>query len=134
MNILLVDYDTDSRAGIAGFLREMGHHVTESSDVEEAYTTYLAGAFSMVLADIKMPAVLGKDLLHRIMALPGEEAEVVLLTHYNDRGVAIQILREGAYDYLLKPINVIDLAVITDRIVAHHALLRESKEITECAW
>ncbi|HEY3425752.1 MAG TPA: response regulator, partial [Negativicutes bacterium] len=66
MNILLVDYDTDSRAGIAGFLREMGHHVTERSDVEEAYATYTAGVFSMVLTDIKMPAMLGKDLLHRI--------------------------------------------------------------------
>ena len=134
MNILLVDYETDSRAGIAEFLRDMGHHVTESSDVEEAYAIYRAGAFSMVLVDIKMPAVLGKDLLHRIMALSVEEAEVVLFTNYNDRGVAVEILREGAYGYLLKPINVIELAMLTDRIVAHHALLRESKEITECAW
>jgi len=35
MNVLLVDYDTDSRAGVAEFLREMGHHVTERSDIEE---------------------------------------------------------------------------------------------------
>lgn len=131
MNILLVDYDTDSRAGVAGFLREMGHHVTESSGVEEAYATYTAGEFSMVLTDIKMPAVLGKDLLHRITALPGEKADVVLFTNYDDRGAAVEILREGAYDYLLKPVNVIELAAITDRIAEHHSLLRENKVLTE---
>jgi len=131
MNILLVDYDTDSRAGVAGFLREMGHHVTERSDVEEAYATYTAGAFSMVLTDIKMPAMLGKDLLHRITALPGEKADVVLFTNYDDRGAAVEILREGAYDYLLKPVNVIELAAITDRIAEHHSLLRENKVLTE---
>ena len=45
MNVLLVDYDTDSRAGVAEFLREMEHHVTERSDIEEAYATYTTGAF-----------------------------------------------------------------------------------------
>ncbi len=131
MNILLVDYDTDSRAGIAGFLREMGHHVTERIDVEAAYATYTAGSFSMVLTDIKMPAMLGKDLLHLITALPGEKADVVLFTNYDDRGAAVDILRDGAYDYLLKPVNVIELAAITDRIAEHHSLLRENKALTE---
>ncbi|MBC8014362.1 MAG: sigma-54-dependent Fis family transcriptional regulator [Sporomusaceae bacterium] len=131
MNILLVDYDTDSRAGVAGFLREMGHHVTERSSVEEAYATYIEGAFSMVLTDIKMPATLGEDLLHRINALPGEKADVVLFTSYDDRGEAANILREGAYDYLLKPVNVIELAAVTDRIAELHSLLRENKVLTE---
>jgi len=124
MNILLVDYDTDSRAAIAGFLREMGHHVTERSNVEEAYATYIEGAFSMVLTDAKMPAMLGKDLLHRITTLPGEKADVVLFADYTDRGAADEILREGAYSYLLKPVNVIELAAITDKIEEHHVLLR----------
>jgi DNA-binding NtrC family response regulator len=131
MDILLVDYDTDGRAAIAGFLREMGHHVTEQSDVKEAYTIYTSGNFSMVLTDIKMPAILGKDLLHRITALSGEKADVVLFTNYDDRGAAVEILREGAYDYLLKPVNVIELAAITDRIVEHHLLLRENKVLTK---
>lgn len=131
MNILLVDYNTDSRAGIAGFLREMGHHVTERDGVEEAYATYIKGTFSMVLTDIKMPAMLGEDLLHRINALPGEKADVVLFTNYDDRGAAVNILREGAYDYLLKPVNVIELAAITDRIAEHHLLLRDNKVLTE---
>jgi two-component system response regulator AtoC len=131
VNILLVDYATDSRAEIAAFLREMGHHVTERGDVDEAFATYTAGAFSMVLTDIRMPAKLGEDLLHRITALSGEKADVVLFTNYDDRGSAVNILREGAYDYLLKPVNVIELAAITDRIAEHHSLLRENKVLTE---
>ncbi|MBP2644377.1 MAG: two component, sigma54 specific, transcriptional regulator, Fis family [Firmicutes bacterium] len=131
MNILLVDYDTDSRAEITGFLREMGHIVVECDNAQDAYAIYIAGFFSMVLTDIKMPALLGEDLLHLITALPGEKADVVLFTNYDDRGTAVNILREGAYDYLLKPVNVVELAAITERIAEHHSLLRENKTLTE---
>jgi len=131
MNILLVDYNADSRAEVASFLQRMGHHVTEQSDVGEAYTPYTEGAFSMVLSDKKLPALLGEDLLHRITALPGEKADVVLFINYDDRGTTVEILRKGAYDYRLKPVNVIELTAITDRIIEHHLLLYENKVLTE---
>jgi len=131
MHILLIDYDADSRAEVTSFLQKMGHHVTEQSDVGEAYTPYTEGAFSMVLADKKLPALLEEDLLHRITALPGETADVVLFTNYDDRGTTVEILRKGAYDYRPKPVNVIELAAITDRIVEYHLLLYENKVLTE---
>jgi len=131
VNILLVDDDTRSRAGVAKFLWEMGHHVTECCDGEEAYAAYTAGAYPMVLSDIKMPRMSGIELLSRIAVLPGKKADVVLFTGHGDMGTAIQALRAGAYDYLLKPINVEELAAITDRIAEHQSLLSENKVLTE---
>ncbi|MDR3591083.1 MAG: sigma-54 dependent transcriptional regulator [Negativicutes bacterium] len=131
MNILLVDDDTGSRAGVAKFLTEMGHAVTQCRDGAEALATYTAGDFPMVLSDIKMPKMSGIELLTAIAGLPGKKADVILFTGHGDMGTAIQALRAGAYDYLLKPINVEELAAITERIAEHQLLLRENKVLTE---
>jgi DNA-binding NtrC family response regulator len=131
VNILLVDDDAGSRAGVAKFLRQMGHLVTECCDGQEAFSTYTNGDFPMVLSDIKMPKLSGIDLLRLIAALPGKQADIVLFTGYGDMGTAIEALRAGAYDYLLKPINISELAAITDKIAEHHSLLRENKVLTE---
>jgi two-component system, NtrC family, response regulator AtoC len=131
MNILLVDDDAGSRAGVAKFMTEMGHVVTQCRDGEEGLTVYKAGDFPMVLSDIKMPKLSGIELLKAITALPGKKADVVLFTGHGDMGTAIQALRAGAYDYLLKPINVEELAAITDRIAEHQLLIRENRVLTE---
>ncbi len=131
MNILLVEDDSDSRAGVAEFLREMGHQVTESGDGEQALALFTAGDFPMVLSDIKMPRMSGIELLRRIRALGGDKAcDIVLFTGHGDMVTAIEALRAGAYDYLLKPISVAELAAITERIAEHQALLRENRALT----
>lgn len=132
MKILLVDDDIDSRAGVAEFLGEMGHEVTECADGEQALAAYLSGDYPMVMSDIKMPRMSGIELLRRITAMAGEKpADVVLFTGHGDMETAIEALRAGAYDYLLKPINVAELAAITERIAEHQLLLRENKVLTE---
>ncbi|HEY3424212.1 MAG TPA: diguanylate cyclase [Negativicutes bacterium] len=131
MNILLVDDDTGSRAGVAEFLLRMGHQVTECRDGEEALAAYAAGDFPMVLSDIRMPKLSGLELLRRIAALSGNKTDAVLVTGHKDMETAIEALQAGVYGYLLKPINVAELAAITDRIAEHQSLLRENKVLTE---
>lgn len=131
MKILLVDDDARSRAGVGKFLREMGHDIIECGDGEEALAAYTGGTFPMVLSDIRMPKLSGIELLKRISALPGKQADVVLFTGHGDMTTAIEALRAGAYDYLLKPINVEELAVITERVAEHQLLLQENKALTE---
>ncbi len=131
MNILLVDDDAGSRTGVAKFLLEMGHQVTECQDGEEALAIYALGDFPMVLSDIKMPKMSGIELLHSIVAMPDKKVDIVLFTGYGDMETAIQALREGAHDYLQKPINVVELAAITNRIAEHQLLLRENQVLNE---
>lgn len=127
MNILLVEDDNDSRTYLAGFLRELGHEVVECDNGYRALENLQKNKFNMVLSDIKMPRMSGLELLRRIsMFKAGQEIDVVLFTGYGDMESAIGALRAGAYDYLLKPINVEELAATIERAAKHHVLWAEN--------
>ncbi|MBM7865853.1 response regulator [Heliobacterium gestii] len=131
MNILLVDDDLDSRACIGDFLRELGHAVDECDDGREALNRYYQGNYAMVLSDIRMPLLSGLELLQTIMAQPyGQDTAVVLFTGHGDVDSAVSALRAGASDYLLKPINVDQLATITERIAARQLWTSQPRRIS----
>ena len=132
MKILLVDDDRDSRSCVRDFLQDLGHTIVECDNGSEALAVFIKGDFPMVLSDIKMPKMSGLELLHEItQRSPRANTDVVLFTGHGDMESAIEALRAGAYDYLIKPINVEELAVITEHIAEHQALRRENKKLTE---
>jgi len=132
LNILLVDDDQDSRTNVGEFLRELGHDVTECGDGESALKTFRSGEFQMVLSDIKMPRMSGIEMLWELSSFPArQDFDVVLFTGYGDVETAVEALRAGAYDYLLKPINVEELAAVTGRVAERQALRRENKILNE---
>lgn len=131
MNILLVEDDRGSRVQMGNFLRELGHWVKECENGHDALKVFNAD-FHMVLSDIKMPRMSGIELLRKLKSSPsGRDVDVVLFTGHGDMESAIDSLRAGAYDYLLKPINVRELAVITERLAEHQSLRRENRILTE---
>lgn len=132
MNILLIDDDQDSRSCVAEFLSQLGHYVVECDNGHDGLGIFKGSQFHMVLSDIKMPRMSGIDLLQKLSALPNRaDFDVVLFTGHGDMNTAIEALRAGAYDYLLKPISVEELAVLTDRIAERQVLLRENRILTE---
>lgn len=132
MRILLVDDEKDSREAIAQFLNDLGHQITECDNGKEALTLFKEMPFPLVLTDLKMPHMSGLDLLRELRKLSYDPVvDVVLFTGYGDMESAIAALRAGAYDYLSKPINVSELAAVTDRIAEHQALRLENKELTK---
>lgn len=132
MNILLVDDDSNSRISVGRFLRQLGHDVVEFNNARDALAAYTKSDYPMVLSDIKMPGMSGIELLKAIQSLPnGWQTDVVLYTGYGDMASSIEALREGAYDYLLKPVNAEELASITEKIAEHQALRRDNKQLKE---
>lgn len=132
MNILLVDDDNASRPSLADFMRELGHQVMESDNGQQALELYKQYYFHMVLSDIHMPKLSGLDLLRQLTSQPGGcMADIVLFTGYGDVSSAVDALRAGAYDYILKPVDVDELASIIDRIAEHQALRQENKVLSE---
>lgn len=132
MKILLVDDDLDSRTAIEGFLTDLGHQVVVCRSGSEALKIYKDDDFPMVLTDIQMQNMSGLELLQEISGLPSSrDTDVVLFTGHGDIDTAVAALRAGAYDYLLKPINVEELAVITERIAEDQALRRENRALNE---
>ncbi len=132
MNILLVEDDIDSRIALAKFLRHLGHYVKEAENGLDALSIFGESNFHMVLADIKMPKMSGIELLKKISSTyRNREVVVVLFTGHGDLESAIEALRAGAYDYLLKPINIKELAVLLGRIAEQLYLKEENSLLAE---
>ena len=130
LRILLADDDVDSRGAVAEFLRESGHTVTEAGNGSDALTIYRTGQFEMVMSDLRMPRLSGIGLLKELRKLDRKPApDVVLFTGQGDMESAIEALRLGAYDFVLKPLNVEELAALVDRIAEHQALLAENRQL-----
>ncbi len=117
MNVLVVDDNEDCRMVLAGFIRTIGHNVVECGNGNDALEMISSRVFQLVIADIRMPKFSGMDLLVELSSSPTNDGvHVVLVTGYGDMESAIQALRAGAYDYLLKPIDVRQLATLIKKI------------------
>ena len=128
MNILLVDDDRDSVRSVRRFLTKIGHQVSECNSALQALALLQETRFPLVISDIRMPGLTGLELLQAVKAGErGSETEVVLFTGYGNMDTAIQALRLGAYDYLLKPINVEELAILVERVAERQLLVRENR-------
>lgn len=126
MEILLIDDDSDSRGSIAKFLSQLGHQVAEADSGEKGLSLLSQHFFPMVLSDIRMPGMSGLELLKAITGLPrGRDISVVLITAFGDMDSAISAFRAGVFDYLLKPVKVKELALITSKIESRHQLLEQ---------
>lgn len=112
MKILLVDDDCLGRSAIANFIETaLGHEVVQCDAGEEALRIYQKGVFPIVITDIRMPEMSGLELLRKIKLSPrGEGTGVILITGFSDLESAVFALREGAFDYLYKPVDVVQLA------------------------
>ncbi|HBQ87368.1 MAG TPA: sigma-54-dependent Fis family transcriptional regulator, partial [Syntrophomonas sp.] len=125
---MLVNDDKHYRSEIANFLRNSGHRVIEKGDANEALRAFQSADFHLVLADDRMPNMSGIEFLRKIKSTPrGQDADIVVVTAYGNMQTAIETIRAGAYDYLLKPLNIDELIAVIKRVAEHLALKRENK-------
>jgi diguanylate cyclase (GGDEF)-like protein len=106
--ILVVDDEQDIRTLISGFLSGEGYTVNSAQDGEQGFRLFREQPPDLVITDIKMPGHSGIDLLKKIKA-EDPSIDVIVLTGHSDELTAIDCLRCGAYDYLLKPLEELDL-------------------------
>lgn len=126
MNILLVDDENRSRFHVAEFLRKLGHHVVEAGDGKEALELITRQDFNLLLTDNRMPRMSGLELLQELSLLPvANKVDKVLFTAYADMDSSIAAIRAGAFDYLLKPLDIDELVKTTERVAQHQEEIRE---------
>jgi response regulator RpfG family c-di-GMP phosphodiesterase len=119
--ILVVDDDDAVRNVIGVLLREEGYLPTLVPDAEQGLATARGQEFPLVISDMKMPGKGGDWLLARLReACP--ETSVIMLTAFGDTEAAVDCLRKGASDYLLKPPKVTDLIRAIERALARRRL------------
>ncbi|MGE5405302.1 MAG: sigma-54-dependent transcriptional regulator [Candidatus Saccharibacteria bacterium] len=132
MNILLVDDEQHSRKHLADMIRRAGHLVIEADDGAEAEIIMQPGTFHLVLTDNRMPRMSGLELLRRIREKRDHKTPaVVIMTAYGDVQTAIEALRAGAFDYLLKPVNIEELMILIERIEENLTLYHQHQVLNE---
>ncbi len=129
MRILLVDDERNSRESVAEFLTELGHHVTELDRATHAMEVLDQSGYPLIITDIRMPGMDGIEFLSQVKASKHKNSDVIVYTGHGDIHTAIAALRNGAYDYLQKPINVDELALLVERTAEHQALLAENEQL-----
>ena len=124
--VLVVDDETPVRAMISAALEREGYTVELAGGGREALDALELNAFNLVLTDIVMQDVNGIALLERIHALQ-PNLPVVMVTAVHDISVAIDSMRRGAYDYLLKPFERDQLLSTVSRALTHRQALEETQ-------
>jgi len=122
--VLLVEDEAYVRASLDDLLRARGFDVSLASGVDDALTSLAKAPVDVVLTDLKMPGGGGLELVRRAhTAYPG--VPVVVLTGHGTVPSAVECMRWGASDYLLKPIDPEALEAALDRALETSALRRE---------
>ncbi|MDA1183825.1 MAG: sigma-54 dependent transcriptional regulator [Acidobacteria bacterium] len=124
--VLVVEDDPATRLGLAELVRTWGFATDAAGDGEVALQRITAFRPTIVISDLVMPRMGGMDLLRALKA-EGDDVTVVILTAQGTVETAVEAIKEGAYDYLTKPIEPQRLRILLDKIVERHDIGREVK-------
>ena len=132
MRILIIDDNLTSLQSLSVVLTDLGHQPTTFSDPLAALDHAKKSYFPLIITDIKMPEMDGLSLLAELKQCDSSsKSDVIIVTGHGDMDTAITALRNGAYDYLNKPINARELAAAVERSAEHQALLFENTDLKE---
>jgi PAS domain S-box-containing protein len=131
-HILVIEDDADTRANLCDILELDAHLVDTAATVAEALARQNWADYSAIILDRLLPDGTAEDLLPRLKQL-APEAAILIVTGHSDLRGAITALREGAADYILKPINADALRASLVRIGERQHLQR-AKEHSEAAF
>jgi signal transduction histidine kinase len=112
--VLVVDDEETVTVTLQGILELDGYSVTASTSGEIALELMRTHPFEVVLTDLRMDGVDGLDLLRELHTISPDSVAIVL-TGYGSLDSAVQALREGAYDYLVKPCDILEMRTTVAR-------------------
>ncbi len=126
--ILVVDDEENLRRVTQLKLQQAGYEAMTASDGAQALEVLAKHPQDLVLTDLKMPGMSGIELLQKIKE---EYLEVVaiVVTAYGTIESAVEAMRLGAYDYIIKPVNADALKLIVSRALEHHRLQEEVRNL-----
>lgn len=105
MRILLIDDEEFTRRELGGYLEDEGYSIITASDGEEGIKLFEKLLPELVLTDVKMPKMDGFDVL-KVIKEKRPETRVIILTGHGDENMVIKALKNGANDYIKKPIHL----------------------------
>jgi len=109
--VLIVDDNREIRAILEEYLREEGYVAEGAGDGSEALAKHGSAPFDLIITDLNMPGMTGMEL---IKAISKEESatEFIIITGYASLDTAIEAVKAGAFDYIVKPFRIEELRVV----------------------
>jgi DNA-binding NtrC family response regulator len=129
-NILIVDDEKIVRDSLFHWFEEEGYNVDTAEDGESALKKYEKGKYDLLLLDMKMPGMSGIDLLTKIKSID-KDSLVILITAFASVPTAITALKQGAYDYVTKPVDPDELSHLVKKALEQKSLKQENKILKE---
>ncbi len=123
--ILVVDDERAIRDILSDAINKAGYEVVSASNGEEALSIAQAQDLEIAICDIKMPGMSGLELLQKIHDI-SPETVVIMITAYASVDTAVKALRNGAFDYILKPLIFEDVLAKISRIDKYRRIKREN--------
>ncbi len=129
--VLVVDDEESVRNLLSDVLRIEHHEVTTAASAEEALELHRADPFPLVITDIRLGGMTGIVLLHELRKL-SPETQVIMITSYASLETAVLSMRAGAYDYLVKPFEDVDIVtLVVKRAIEKIRLIVENRVLVE---
>ena len=130
VKILIVDDEKIVRESLFHWFEEEGYIVDIAESGEEALKKYEKGKYDLFLLDMKMPGMSGLELLKKIKE-SDPDSIVILITAFASVPTAITALKDGAYDYVTKPVDPDELAHLVKKALEQRALKFENEQLKE---
>ena len=128
--ILLIDDEPAQIISLKSFLQRRKYSVFTANSGTEGLEIVRNNDVDLVFTDFRMPDMSGLDVVKAIKAI-NPEIPVVVITAYSQTEDAVQVMKEGAYDYLSKPVDLDELELLVQKAREHNYLVSENKMLKQ---
>lgn len=126
--VLVVDDDAESRSAMLKVLEGVGYMTLEADNGQSGLDVILEDDVDILITDLRLPVMDGVELLKKAKAAD-QEIEVILITGHGTVEVAVEAIKEGAYDFITKPVKKAQLLHAVEKASERQYLSRENKEL-----
>jgi DNA-binding NtrC family response regulator len=125
VRILVVDDEMIVRESLSNYLREDGYEAVAVESGEEALKKVETERWNILFVDFKMPGMDGLEVLREVKKI-ASDLPVIIITAYATIDSAVQAMKDGAYDYIVKPFDPEAIALVVEKVVEHQRLVQEN--------
>ena len=126
--VMVVDDKRGSREALQKMIAKEGFDVAMAHDAETAAEMFVAEPVNLLITDLRMPGMDGIGLLKEVKRI-SPDTEVILISGAGSIESAVEAMREGAYDFLTKPLERVVVLKAIDKALEKQALLRENADL-----
>ncbi|MCK4385959.1 MAG: sigma-54-dependent Fis family transcriptional regulator [candidate division Zixibacteria bacterium] len=129
-SIFIVDDELSVRDSLTKWFKEDGYRTDSAADATEALKKLQPGKWDIIFLDIKLPGMDGMELQQRIKSID-PHATIIMITAYASVDTAVKSLKEGAYDYVTKPVDPDYLSHLVANAIKQRRLVSENVQLKE---